>query len=98
MGTGSRGQTEVRSGAAAPHQNFSAYLLKPVCDSEEHAAALRGGLGGDTDSKVIVEGVGDVSCGGAAHRGVGAEAVGRVALETRHEGDGGRQWDADQLR
>lgn len=96
-----QGQNEVLSGAAAPHQNsptFPTYLLQPVCDSEEHAAVLRGRLGGDADGKVVVEGVGDVGCGGAAHCVVGAEAVGRVAFEARDEGDGGRERDADQLR
>lgn len=74
------------------------YRLQLVRDGEEHAAALRGGLDRDTDGKVREEGVRDVSLGGPAHHGVGAEAVGREGLEARDEGDGGRERDADQLR
>lgn len=73
------------------------HLLISVGDGEQHSPAPGGGLGGDGDGEVVVEGVGDEGLGEAAHVGARSEAVGRVALEPRHERHGGRQRDADQL-
>lgn len=73
-------------------------LLVSICNGKQHTTSACGGFRGDCDGKVIIEGVGDERLGEAAHVGVRAEAVGRVTLEARDEGDGRRKRNADQLR
>lgn len=74
------------------------HLLVSICNGKQHTTAPCGRFSCNCDGKVIVERVRDEWLCEAAHVGVRAEAVGRVTLETRNKGDGGRKGDADQLR
>ena len=74
------------------------YFLISIRNGEQHATVPRGGFSYDSDGEVIVERVGDERLCEAADVGVRSEAVGGVALETRDEGDGWREGNADQLR